>query len=360
MNIEAGVLQDFVRDIFAGAGCSAAESARIARYLVAANLSGHDSHGVVRVPRYVQAKLDGKVKADQQVAVLTDTPVIAVVDGKFGFGQTVAPQAVAIGIAKCKAMGLSMVALRNAGHIGRVGDYAELAAAEGLVSIHFVNVPGSVLVAPFGGVDRRISTAPFCIGVPRPEGDAIVLDFATSVVAEGKVLVASQGGKPLPDNAMIGPDGEISGDPHLLYGDYEPDGPRDYRQGKGAIRAFGDHKGSGLALMCELLGGSLTGSGATELREIVTNGMLSFYVDPKRVDPDDFFSRDVSRYIAYLKSARPAQPGGEVLIPGEPEARTRLERLRDGIHLPEDTWAAIVATARKVGVEPPHNLVGSR
>ncbi|HET9904841.1 MAG TPA: malate/lactate/ureidoglycolate dehydrogenase [Xanthobacteraceae bacterium] len=358
MKIEAGVLQDFVGQVFTAAGCSAQESARVAASLVKANLVGHDSHGVVRVPRYVQGKLDGKVKPDQKVAVLTETPVLAVVDGRHGFGQTVAPQAVAIGIAKCKAMGLSLVALRNAGHIGRVGDYAELAAAEGLVSVHFVNVPGSVLVAPFGGVERRISTAPFCVGVPRPGEEAIVLDFATSVVAEGKVLVASQGGKPLPDNAMIGPGGEINGDPRLLYGDYEPDGPRDYRKGKGAIRAFGEHKGSGLAIMCELLGGSLTGAGATELRDVVTNGMLSIYIDPARLDPDGFFPRDVARYLAYLKSAKPAKPGGEVLVPGEPEARTRATRLRDGIDLPDDTWAAIVATARSLGVAPPHNLVG--
>jgi uncharacterized oxidoreductase len=358
VKIEAGVLQDFVRDIFVGAGCSAGEGERIAASLVSANLVGHDSHGVVRVPRYVNSKLDNIVKGDQKVAILVDTPVLAVVDGKFGFGQTVAPQAVEIGIAKCKAMGLSAVALRNAGHIGRVGDYAEMAAAQGLVSVHFVNVPGSVLVAPFGGVDRRISTAPFCVGVPRPGADTIILDFATSVVAEGKVLVASQGGKALPENALVGPQGEISDDPHLLYGDYEPKGPRNYRQGKGAIRAFGDHKGSGLAIMCELLGGSLTGSGATELRDVVTNGMLSFYIDPKVLDPSDFFSQDVTRYIDYLKSSKPTKAGGEILIPGEPEARSRAKRLKDGIDIPEDTWSAIIATAQKVGVTPPHNLVG--
>jgi uncharacterized oxidoreductase len=345
VKIEAPVLQDFVRDVFVGAGCSDAEGDRIAQSLVSANLVGHDSHGVVRVPRYVQAKLDGIVHGDQKIELKVDTPVLAVVDGKYGFGQTVAPQAVEIGIAKCKAMGLAAVALRNAGHIG-------------LVSIHFVNVPGSVLVAPFGGVDRRISTAPFCIGVPRPDGDAIILDFATSVVAEGKVLVASQGGKKLPDNALVGPDGAISGDPHMLYGDYEPEGPRNYRQGKGAIRAFGDHKGSGLAVMCELLGGSLTGAGATEIRDVVTNGMLSFYIDPKVLDPADFFSQDITRYIAYLKSSKPVEAGGEILVPGEPEARNRAERLREGIYLPEDTWTAIVAMARKVGIEPPHNLVG--
>ena len=123
-------------------------------------------------------------------------------------------------------MGLSLVALRNAGHIGRVGDWAEMAAAAGLVSIHFVNASGSVLVAPFGGTERRLSTAPFCAGIPRPGQSPIVLDFATSVVAEGKVLVASQGGKKLPDNALIGLDGKMSTDPHLLYGDYTPTGPR--------------------------------------------------------------------------------------------------------------------------------------
>ena len=358
MKIEAGVLQDFVRDVFVGAGCSAAEGERISASLVSANLVGHDSHGVVRVPRYVGYKVDGKVVGDQKVEVLVDTPVIAVLDGKNGFGQTVTPQAVEIGVAKCRGMGLSVVALRNAGHIGRVGDYADMAAKAGFVSVHFVNVPGSVLVAPFGGVERRISTAPFCVGVPRPGQEPIILDFATSVVAEGKVLVASQGGKPLPDNAMVGPDGEINGDPHLLYGAYEQDGPRDYRQGTGAIRAFGDHKGSGLAVMCELLGGSLTGAGATELRPVVTNGMLSFYLDPKVLDPTDFFPQDVARYVDYVKNTKPVKAGGEVLIPGEPEARTHAERLRDGIYISDDTWNAIVATARSVGVEPPHNLVG--
>jgi uncharacterized oxidoreductase len=360
MHIEAPVLQDFVRDIFVGAGCSGGEGERIAKYLVSANLVGHDSHGVVRVPRYVNAKLDGRVIGDQKVVLLVDTPVLAVVDGKFGYGQTVTPQAVEIGIAKCKAMGLSLVALRNAGHIGRVGDWAEMAAQAGLVSVHFVNVPGSVLVAPYGGVDRRISTAPFCVGVPRPDGNTIILDFATSVVAEGKVLVASQGGKKLPDNAMVGPNGEINGDPHLLYGEYEKEGPRDYRKGQGAIRAFGDHKGSGLAIMCELLGGSLTGAGATELRDVVTNGMLSFYIDPRRLDPSDFFSQDVTRYLEYLKSSKPVHAGGEILIPGEPESRSRAERTRNGIPLLDDTWNAILETARKVGVTPPHNLAGGR
>jgi uncharacterized oxidoreductase len=352
--IDAAVLQDFVRDIFVGAGCSRKESARIAKYLVAANLSGHDSHGVTRVPRYVRSKLEGNIHADQTVEVLIDSPVLAVVDGKAGYGQTVTPQAVEIGIAKCKAMGLSAVALRNAGHLGRVGDWAEMAAEAGLISIHFVNASGSILVAPYGGTERRLSTAPYCVGIPRPSDTPVILDFATSVVAEGKVLVASQGGKPLPQNALIGPDGQTSTDPRELYGPYEPAGPRNPRLGKGAIRAFGDHKGSGLALICELLGGSLTGTGATRPASHTYNGMLSIYIDPARFDPENFFSNDVSRYIAFLKGAKPVAPGGKILIPGEPETRTRAERTQNGVPLPEDTWAALVTCAREVGVVPPN------
>lgn len=360
MKIESDVLRDFVGDIFVGAGCSKEEGERIAKYLVNANLAGHDSHGVVRVPRYVTSKLEGTVKGDVKVDVVVDTPVIAVVDGKFGYGQTVTPQAVQIGIEKAKKNGLAAVALRNAGHIGRIGDWAEMAGAEGLVSIHFVNVPGSVLVAPYGGVDRRISTAPFCIGIPRDGQEMVLLDFATSVVAEGKVLVASQGGKKLPGNALIEQDGAMSGDPHTLYGAYEPTGPRNYRQGTGAIRAFGDHKGSGLAFMCEILGGSLTGAGATETRTVVTNGMLSFYIDPKVLDPSAFFGADMARYIDYWKSSKPATAGGEVLIPGEVESRNRKDRLANGIAIADDTWTAIVEIAAKVGVKPPHNLGGPR
>ena len=343
VTIKAKALEAFVANIFASAGCSGEEGGRIGRYLVSANLSGHDSHGVVRVPRYAAQKKNGTVLPDVTVEVVVDTPVIAVVDGKYGFGQTVTPQAVRIGIEKCLKNGLSAVTLRNAGHVGRVGDWAEMAAEAGLVSIHFVNAAGSVLVAPYGGVERRFSTAPYCVGIPRPCLEPLVLDFATSIVAEGKVLVASQGGKKVPDGALIGPDGKPSADPHLLYGDFTP---------TGAIQAFGDHKGSGLAFMCEMLGGSLSGNGATDpKRGRFANGMLSFYVDPKVFDPEGFFPADIAKYVAFVKSSKPATAGGEVLVPGETEQRTRTKRLADGVPLPDDTWAAIVETARGVGLD---------
>jgi uncharacterized oxidoreductase len=350
-NIDATKLENFVAEIFVRVGCSPAEGARIGKYLVGANLTGHDSHGVARVPRYVKWKQDGLLIADQTVKRVVDTPALAILDGQFGFGQTIAPQAVEIGIEKSKAMGLAAVGLRHSGHVGRVGEWAEMAAQAGVVSIHFVNVAGSVVVAPFGGTERRFSTAPVCIGIPRAGQDPVILDFATSLVAEGKALVASLGGKLLPEDALIGSDGRMSGDPKLLYGDYGSSLARDNTKGEGAIRAFGEHKGSGLALMCELLGGALTGNGASRLETRWSQGMFSIYVDPAKADPDEFFPEEVTRFLSFVKSAKPANVGESVLVPGEPELRMRKSRRETGIPLPDDTLSALTATAISVGLD---------
>jgi uncharacterized oxidoreductase len=225
-----------------------------------------------------------------------------------------------------------------------------MAAAEGLVSVHFVNAAGSLLVAPYGGVQKRLSTAPYCVGIPRQGQDPIVLDFATSIVAEGKVLVASRGGKKLPKGALIDLDGSLSEDPAVLYGPHSAEGPRDHTRGTGAIRAFGEHKGSGLAFVCELLGGALTGTGATAPDRRFANGMFAIYVDPKVVDTSNFFDGEISRYVEFIRATKPVAGVDAVLIPGDPERKMRAERTRDGVPLPDDTWAAIVNTAREVGV----------
>lgn len=346
-------LTSLIEAIFRANGSSPAEAGRIARYLVGANLTGHDSHGVIRVPLYVRWQREGEVVTDQTITLPVDAPSFAVVDGRFGFGQTVAPLAVQIGIDKCRAQGLSAVALRSAGHIGRVGDWAEMAAAAGLVSVHFVNAPGANLVAPFGGTERRFSTAPFCAGVPVAGRAPVILDFATSMVAEGKVLVASLGGKALPEGALISPQGALSTDPATLYGPLADNPARESSKGPGAIRTFGDHKGSGLAFMCELLGGALTGTGTPSAQQRrFANGMLSFYVDPARFDVADYFPGEVARYAAYVKSARPAQAGGEVLLPGEMEQRLRTERVASGVPLSAAVWESILAAAAVAGVEP--------
>jgi hydroxycarboxylate dehydrogenase B len=349
-------LKSFIADIFTKAGCERAEGEGIAHHLIAANLAGHDSHGVIRTPRYVQWLQEGKVRAGQTLTVLHETPTHAIVDGNGGFGQTIGPLAVDLGIRKAREAGLAVVGLRNSGHLGRIGDWGERAAEAQLLSLHFVNVAGGELVAPFGGVDRRFSTNPICIGVPLPEGP-LILDFATSLVAEGKVLVASNGGKPVPHGALIEPDGTLSSDPRTLYGPIEGTHVRDSALGEGALRAFGEHKGSGLAFMCEILGGCLTG-GATSgpipggKRTRITNGMLSIYLSPASFGAANFAAaaRD---YAAYVRAARPASHGGEVLLPGDPEARTRRERLARGIPLQTETWAALLKTAHELGVTAP-------
>ena len=345
-------LRRLVADIFANCGCSEAEAARIAHYLVLANLTGHDSHGVIRVPRYVTALAEGRVIAGREITIVTENDALAVVDGNRGFGQTVGPQATRLGIAKAKAKGAAIIALRHAGHLGRIGDFAEMAAKDGIVSIHLVNVAGSLLVAPFGGVERRISTAPLAIGVPQPDAPPLILVFATSVVAEGKALVAHRGGKPVPDDAMIGPDGAVSGDTRLLYGETRPGDQPDYRQGSGALRAMGGHKGSGLAFMIELLAGALTGSGtAGPPPRTIANGMLSVFLDQATFDTEDGFVAEMRQYADYVTSARPAEEDGEVLLPGDIERRTLAQRSADGIPLSDEAWQAIKACAHSVGVD---------
>jgi hydroxycarboxylate dehydrogenase B len=349
IHIPAEALTDFCAEIFARVGSQPEEANRVSASLVDANLTGHDSHGVIRVPRYLDWVRTGDLIPNQSIERLVDTPVIGVVDGRFGFGQTMAPLAVDIGVEKAKATGLAAISLRNSGHIGRVGEWAERAAAAGLVSIHFVNAAGSILVAPFGGLERRLSTAPFCVGIPREGAPPVLLDFATSLVAEGKVNVASHGGKPLPPDALIGPGGAFSGDPALIYGPLTVGGPRDHARGEGAMRAFGEHKGSGLALMCELLGGSLTGNGATEPDRKFANGMFSLYLDPSQIDPAHVFDADMTRYLDWFSQGK-AIPGEAVMTPGEPERLSRARRGKSGVPLPDEAWALIVAAARSVGV----------
>jgi uncharacterized oxidoreductase len=351
--LAADVLESTVRAIFGAAGCADEEAGLIARELVGANLAGHDSHGVVRVPLYVDWLREGWVRAGQRADVVTDGGAFVVLDGNTGFGQTIAAQAVALGVERATANGSCIVALRNSGHVGRVGAYAETAIAAGLISIHFVNVAKSPLVAPFGAVERRFSTAPFAVGLPLPERP-VVLDFATSLVAEGKVQVASYGGRQLPPDALIGPDGVVSDDPHVLYGDYGPTEIRRAGGGDGAIRAFGEHKGSGLALMCEMLAGAFTGGGCAGPldgpRKGITNGMLSIYLSPAHFGTQAEFERIAREYLDWVLGARPVDPGLPVLAPGDPESANRAARLADGVPLPVNTWNAIRDTATALGV----------
>ena len=351
--IEAGALRQAVAAIFTAAGCDEPEGARIARYLVESNLTGHDSHGVIRVPRYVHWLETGTVHAGRHVKTVMDAGPVAVLDGDHGFGQTIGEEAITLGVEKAREFGVSVVGLRNTGHLGRIGDWAELPAAQGLISIHFVNTSGlGMLVAPFGGTERRMSTNPICIGVPMPDGPPLVLDCATSIVAEGKVLVALNGGKPLPEGALIERDGTLTTDPNAIYGSLDGTQPNDQRTGSAAVRAMGEHKGSGISIMCELLAGALTGGGCGQAgHRTLENNMLSILLDPARFGTEELLWPELDRYIAFVKSARKAPGHDKIRLPGEPEAEMRARRGADGIPLPRRVRSSLALTARSLGLE---------
>ena len=350
--IDAGRLREAVAAIFAAAGCDEAEGARIARYLVEANLTGHDSHGIIRVPRYVHWLDSGTVQAGRSIRIVMDAGAIALLDGDHGFGQTIGEQAVMLGVEKAREHGVSVVGLRNSGHLGRIGDWAELAAAEGLISIHFVNTSGlGMLVAPFGGTERRMSTNPIGIGVPMPDGPPLVLDCATSIVAEGKVLVALNGGKPLPEGALIERDGTLTADPGAIYGSLDGTQPHDQRTGSAAVRAMGEHKGSGISFMCELLAGALTGGGCGKAgQKTLENNMLSIMLAPERFGTETQLWPEIDRYIEFVRSARKAPGHDRIRLPGEPEEEMRAERRANGVPLPRKVRSSLALTAKSLGL----------
>jgi hydroxycarboxylate dehydrogenase B len=351
MIITAEALTRFARDIIAAAGSAPPEAMEVATHLVEANLKGHDSHGVGVIPTYVRNVIEGRLRPNQHLLLISETGPIAVFDGQMGYGQVIAREATEWAIAKAKSIGVAVFALRNTHHVARVGTYGELAAASGLASIHFVNVLiAPSRVAPFGGLTGRFGTDPVCISFPGGPGEApMVLDFATSRVAAGKLRVAHNEGKELPQGYLIDAQGNEATDPGVFF------------RGNGAMLPFGEHKGSGLALACELFAGILTGGGAMQPdipNHGVKNGMFSIIIDPARFGDSSFMAREMESLINWVKSS-PTRPGvEEVMVAGEPERKSRAKRLKDGIPVDANTWAELVAAAQQVGMsasEIPHN-----
>ncbi len=348
MKFPAERLKRMTSTIFAAAGCNSTEAERIGHYLVESNLVGHDSHGVIRIPPYVQWLRDGKVVPNQSLRIVLDHECLAVVDGGFGFGQVIGEQAVRLGIQKASAHGMAAVALRNCGHLGRIGDWPQLAAEAGLISLHFVNTSGlGNLVAPWGGIERRLSANPVAIGVPVAGRAPLVMDISTSAIAEGKIKVARNKGVKLPDGCVIDSRGQPTNDPHTFYD--EP----------GSILPFGGHKGYALGLMAEMLAGALTGNGCTAPGVTrLSNGLLSIYLDPAKFGDAEAFTAEVRRYITYVQSSKLRSPDAEILMPGDLEDRYRRQRLTEGIELDDTTVAQIrgVAESLSVAVRPDLSL----
>jgi uncharacterized oxidoreductase len=344
MVIEPEQLTIFVQCIFERAGARPEFAGSVARHLVAANLKGHDSHGVGMVPAYVGNIRAGRLAVDAEATVIRDRGAVMLVDGGFGFGQVVGAQATELAIARARETGIVCMGVRNCHHLGRIGSYGEQCGEAGLVSVHFVNVVGhGPLVAPFGGRDRRMSTNPFCCVVPRANGPAIVLDMATSAIAQGKVRVAYMKGVPVPDGALIDHQGLPTSNPAVMF--EEP---------FGALGPFGAHKGYGLALACELLGGALAGEWTAQPERPregnIVNHMLMFVLDPAAFGGLEAFQAEVEQMLAYLHSTTPADGTDRVRVPGEPELASAAERSANGIPIDANSWAGILKAAGAAGL----------
>jgi uncharacterized oxidoreductase len=351
--IPAQQLREQCAAILVGAGSLPAEAQQVAANLVLANLSGHDSHGVGMIPRYVDAVLEGGLVPNSGVKVQLDAGSLLTLDGQRGYGQVVGVQAMEMAMRRAAEVGSCILALANSHHLGRIGHFAEMAVAQGLVAIHFVNVLSRPVVAPWGGGDGRFGTNPCCIGVPMAGREPFVLDFATSRVAQGKMRVAHNEGRKVDDGYLIDQNGKPTNDPGVVV--VPQSNPGGGAGLFGALMPFGEHKGYGMAIACELLGGALTGSGTwhrpADNHKAVINGMLAIVIDPKRLGTQAAFEQETLAFVDWLRQSPPAPGFDAVRIAGEPEREARKARERDGIAIDGHTWDEIVTAGRKVGVE---------
>jgi uncharacterized oxidoreductase len=349
--VAAEELDGFLRCLFQAAGSEADEAASVAAHLVEANLVGHDSHGAIRAPKYVAWVKAGELLPNQHASRVVDAGPLVVVDGGFGYGQVIGAEGMAIAAERVRQHGLCLLGIRNSGHLGRIGAWAEALANTGIVSVHFVNTSGyGILVAPHGGAERRLSANPIAAGAPGPSGP-LVLDIATSATAEGKIQVARNKGEALPPGLVIDGAGNDITDPAAFY-----------RNPPGAILPFGGHKGSGLSVFCEILAGSLTGGQASHPENStawrLVNNMLTLAVDPARLGTTEAFAADIARLVEWVGSARPKQEGKRPLLPGEIERETRTVRGRDGIPIDRETCRQLADAASLLGVEVPRFAQG--
>lgn len=322
-------------------GSAEAEAHEVADHLKRANLAGHDSHGIGMFPAYVRLLRDGLLVPNQSLETVVDFGALLVLDARRGFGQRMAAEAVRRAIGRARETGACVLGLRNSAHVGRVGTYGELAVAEGMGFIAYVNVADHHYAqAPHGCRDARLGTNPFVTALPGPDGP-VLLDMATTAVAGGKVRVAFNKGQPLPDGVLIDGEGRPTADP----------GPY-MRERVGAMLSFGGHKGSGLAVLCEMMSTALTGGLRAEQdkRGGIVNSMLAIVIDLSRIGDAAAVRDAVAGTAAHVKGSRVVPGQDAILLPGDPERRAAAKRCAEGVEIDETSWRDIRAAALDAGL----------
>jgi uncharacterized oxidoreductase len=346
-SLDAQALERLATAIFERSGAPADHARCVAEHLVGANLAGHDSHGVLRIPQYCAAIAAGRIKPAAAMRIVQRMPAGAVVDGGGGFGQVVARDAMLLAIEIARASGMAAVAIRNCSHTGRIGTYTQMAAQAGLIGIAVSNTAGAgQAVVPFGGAAPRLSTNPISIAAPSGGPEPILLDMATSVAPEGKVRAHYQAGKSLPPGWII----DAAGKPSTNPADF-------YNQPRGSLLPLGaavGYKGFGLAFMIDILAGALSGAGCSRPDATETgDGMLVMAIDARQFAPFDEFQHHVAVLAEHVRSTPPAAGFERVYIPGDVEMQKRERRLREGIAIDPATWQQIVEICRRLEIDEP-------
>jgi uncharacterized oxidoreductase len=336
------------QSLFEAAGVPAADAAIVAHSLVDANLCGHDSHGVMRAPQYVEFVRKGTYKAGAPLTVLNETPAVVAADGGWGLGQVQAYRLLEKLVPKARALGIACGTLRNCGHTGRLGEYAEFAARERMALFAAVNSHGAGRrVSPPGGTEGRISTNPICVGAPTSAAP-VVIDFGTSAAAEGKVRAQFQKKQPTPDGWLVDSKGEPTTDPAVLYTD-----PR------GSIVPFGGsqaYKGFGLGLLLDLLCGGLSGGPCSNPAfPLAGQGNAAVFVlfNPALFGGTDHFLKESDALTAFVRACPTAAGVSAITLPGDPERLTKEKRLAEGLPVPDGTWELIAKAATELNVQLP-------
>lgn len=341
----ANQLLEMGQVILTAAGATPREAEIVAAELASSNLVGHDSHGVMRLMQYVQLIREGHIQPGKDPEIVREGPAFLVVDAHFGFGQVASTWTMERLIEKARACGCSNAFIRNCNHVGRLGSYTDQAAQLGFAALMSVNAPGPGQVAPYGAMERRMGTNPISLAAPGNEAP-VVLDMTTSATAEGKLRVAFQSGKSIPEGWIIDGDGNPSCDP----GDY-------YKEPNGCILPLGGplaHKGYGLSAMVDVFCGILSGSGVgrTDLPR-GANGVWMELIDIEQVAGRDEYDQWMRQYEQHLKSARKRPGVEEILLPGEIERRVQATRTSEGVAIPDETWRQLTALAAELQVNIP-------
>jgi uncharacterized oxidoreductase len=329
-------LHNLTAAIFRATGAPDDIAAQVADVLVDNHLAGHDSHGILRIPEYVRSVREGEIVPTARPSVIEESPTSALINGNWAFGQVTGRFAADLAVEKAKRERVAVLSVVQAGHTGRLAAFTERAARQGVVMFMAIGTVGKPITAPYGGSAPVLGTNPVSFSIPNPAGAPVTLDYATSAIARGKIVQAEATHKPLPPNAILDRHGRPSTDPHAFF-----DG--------GFLLPFGGHKGYALAVIAELLSGPLAGADAYP-GVTSRSGIFIFAVDATVFRPSADYEKALANTLGRIKAVPPGPGFDEVLVPGEPEARFRVQREQDGIPIPEDTWRAVCNVGVELGV----------